>query len=350
MAEQIVEGGLWIPHPYLKGASGPSLQDMLIDASTEKAAGVFMAPKTGTISKVGFLTKTVTTGVTVDVRLETVSLVNGDPTGTLLGTNSNGTQVILDADDDTWFTTTLTTGVAVTKGDLLAVVIANAGAGNMNIANASIDRPSNFPYTDLFTAAWVKDVDIPVFSLEYDDGSYAHSPGVWPISAKPGTSFNTSSSPDERGLIFQMPFPFRVTGCWHHADIDAAADLVLYDSDGTTALETVSLDKDVRIGTSPRIFFLLFSGEQSLSANTNYRLVLKPTTTTNIRSEAFDVDAAAIMDAFEGGQKFHHTERTDAGAWTETTTRRPFMGLIIDGFDDATGGGAASILGGGFGL
>ena len=59
------------------------------EAANEQAAGVFQAPFTGTIDKVIFATGTVATGGTVDVRLETVSIANGDPTGTLLGTNSN---------------------------------------------------------------------------------------------------------------------------------------------------------------------------------------------------------------------------------------------------------------------
>ncbi|MFQ5804771.1 MAG: hypothetical protein ACE5JQ_17920, partial [Candidatus Methylomirabilales bacterium] len=338
MAEQTFPGGLWIPHPPIMQSAAPNLQNMLIDASTEKAAGVFRAPKTGTISKVGFLTGTVTTGATVDVRLETVDLANGDPSGTLLGTNSNGSQVIADTDDNTWFTTTLTTGVAVTKGDLLAVVIANAGSGNMNIRNVRYDFTGG--YSDLFTAAWVKDNDSPGFGLEYSDGSYAYSPHVWPVSGLTSNlNFNSSSTPDERGLIFQLPFPFRVTGCWLTVDLDNAADVVLYDSDGSTALETLSLDPDVRMDTAQRIFLLTFAGTQSLSANTNYRLVLKPTTTSNIRVSFFSVDAAAVMDALEGGQNFQYTERTDAGAWTETATDRPFVGLICDGFDDGVGGG-----------
>lgn len=343
MALQTIPGGLWIPHPYLLGDAGVTFNVMLLNGSSEKAAGVFRAPKTGTISKVGFLTGTVTTGVTVDVRLETVDLANGDPSGTLLGTNSNGSQVIADSDDNTWFTTTLTTGVAVTKGDLLAVVIANAGSGDLNIRHKRIDRPSKFPYTDHFTASWTKNNNSSVFSLEYSDGSYAYSPGVWPASTQINPGYGSGSDPDEKALIFQLPFPFRVTGVWVSIDLEGApADIILYDSDGTTELRNTSLDPDVVFSNQARIILLSFAGTDSLSANTNYRLSSKPTSATQIKLGEFDVDAVAIMDAFEGGQNFHHSERTNAGAWTEITTRRPLMGLLIDAV-----GGASQLVGGG---
>lgn len=344
MALQIIPGGLWIPHPFIR-TGAISFGNMLIDASGEKAAGIFRAPKTGTVSKIGFLTGIVTTGATVDVRLETVDLANGDPSGTLFGTDSNGSQVIANGDDNTWFTTTLTTGPSVTKGDLLAVVIANAGSGDMNIRNCTFDNPRNFPYTDLFTLSWSKDDDAPVFSLEYSDGSYAYSLGVWPISATNSPFFNLSSTPDERGLIFQLPFPFRVTGMWINSDLDGAVDIVLYDDDGTTVLESVSLDPDVRQIPDKRTTLVWFDGTQTLSANTNYRLVLKPTTTTNVALVDFEVDSVVVMESLEGGSNFHFTERTDAGSWTDTVTKRPAIGLICDAFDDGVSVGGGDTVG-----
>ena len=93
MAFQTIPGGLAIPVPPNSGTSSTTFgTPMLLNAASEEAAGVLYAPKTGTISKIGFLTGTVTTGDTVDARMETVSAANGDPTGTLLGTNSNGSQ------------------------------------------------------------------------------------------------------------------------------------------------------------------------------------------------------------------------------------------------------------------
>lgn len=193
MAFQTIPGGLIIPS---KGSDeNPSFQDLLIDAASEKAASIVRAGKTGTIDKVGFKTRTVTTGDTVDVRLETVDLATGNPSGTLLGTNSNGSQVIGDADDNTWFTTALTTGVAVTKGDLFAVVIVNGSVpGNMNIAAFNWNR-SLFPYALLFTTVWTRPGTNrgSNFSFEYDDGSYTVSPGVMAVLSNATVAFSSAS-------------------------------------------------------------------------------------------------------------------------------------------------------------
>jgi len=339
MAEQTIKGYILIPDQLL--SININFNSMLIDAASEKAASIVQASKTGTISKVGFLTGTVTTGDTVDVRLETVSAANGDPTGTLLGTNSNGSQVIADADDNTWFLTTLTTGVAVTKGDIFAVVIVNGAApGNLNIKAAA--KPVSydmFPYNDLYETSWTKrGYDCPCVAFEYSDGSYETMTGVWPVSAFNTYAFNNTSTPDHRGLKFKLPFPFRLIGFWALLDLDENVDVKLYDSDGTTVLETLSIDKDIRWVNNYGFHHYYFVSNHSLLKDVFYRLVFEPTTTTSIGLHTFSVNAAAIMDSFAGGQNFHATSKKDAG-WTDVTTERPLMNLLIDGFDDGAGGG-----------
>lgn len=335
MSEQTISGYMAIPRVPSRGGSARLIFiTPLLDAVGEKAGFILQAPKTGTISKVGFRTGTVTTGDTVDVRLESVDLATGNPSGTLLGTNSNGSQVIANADDNTWFLTSLTQGVVVTKGDFIAVVIVNGGGGgNLRIAHLGLVMwGGNFSYiTDFVGGAWAKDDESPLCALEYSDGSYAHSPGVYPVSdIDVMVSFDNTSDPDHRGLKFKLPFPFRITGIWVVGDFDGPVDVKLYDSDGTTVLETMSLDPDVRAATGGMTYFVLFSGTQSLLKNTFYRVVLEPTSAVSVELDEFDVDTVAIMDALEGGQDFHYTEKKDAG-WTDTTTKRPFMGILIDG-------------------
>lgn len=213
MALQTIPGFIPIPRHYAHLPTG--LSNMLIDAADEEAAAVFYVGKTGTISKVGFLTGTVTTGATVKAALKTVDLANGDPTGTLLAVGSEVSVVIADADDDKWFLETLDTAVAVTKGDLIAMSIINPSAsfGNINIRNLRFDR-TDFPYQDLFTGTWTKGDRKPCFALEYSDGSYAVQLGLWPVTSTPTPTFNNGTTPDERGLKFRLPFPVRVTGVW----------------------------------------------------------------------------------------------------------------------------------------
>lgn len=61
-----------ISNDYLYVAGTPSLGSFLIDAVDEKVAAVFPVNGSWTFRKFGFVTGTVTTGATIDVRIETV--------------------------------------------------------------------------------------------------------------------------------------------------------------------------------------------------------------------------------------------------------------------------------------
>jgi len=88
-----------------------------------------------------------------------------------------------------------------------------------------------------------------------------------------------------------------------------------------------------------RPFFTRFA-DISLLGSTNYRVAVKPTSANNCQLRDHDLPGAVYMDAIEGGQNWHYTERTDAGAWTQTTTKRPWIGLLVTANDDgvSTGG------------
>ena len=334
MAEQTFRSTLLIPElGIIQGYSSN-----VIDAANEKSGGILQIPFTGTLSKIGWRTGTVTTGATVDVRVETVDPATGLPSGTLFGTNSNADQVVDAADDNTWFVTTLTTGPSVTKGDMIAIVIANPGASFGDMQISCIQGEGGITYGLLFTTSWAKTVNRgPVNYLEYSDGSIHSMPMfIAPFTNFVSLTFNNNSTPDEIGIIFQFPFPFRVTGFWARVDVDSLVDVKLYDSDGSTVLQSFTLDPDIRRANTVIDYRMFFSGESSLKADTNYRITVTPT--GSMRFQEYTLDKATAMDALMGGQNVHKTERTDGGSWTETTTKRPRIGLMVDGFDD---GGAA---------
>jgi len=345
-------GGFYYPLPRVMNQQSVELA-LTIDAADEQVAGVFQAPFTGTIDKVIFATQTVTTGATVDVRLETVSLSDGDPTGTLLGTNSNASQVIADGDDNTTFTVTLTTGVAVTKGDYMAVTIVNptTSFGDIDII---FGRTSNwiFPYADIFTGTWSKQTRTLNFALEYSDGSYHFVAGNSGWTNGANSSFDNASTLDERGNRFNFPFPTRITGFWFHGDIDGDTDAVLYDSSDVAQL-TLTLDPQLRENTAiAGPYQFLFSGTLDVSTGDFVRFVLKPTTTTNISIILFTFASSTSLGNAPGGTDIIRTGRTDAGTFADINTERFSMGLILSGFDDASGGGGGvgKLIGAGGGL
>lgn len=320
-----------------------------IDAANEKVGQLYPIRTTGSIRKVHFRTGTVTTGATVDVRLETHSNTTGLPTGTLVGTNTNASQVINSTDDNTWFTTTLTADASVTVGDLIWIVIANPGAsfGNMsfpeNNTGASATTSEYHYYIALYGTGWAKGAQgCFQMILEYTDGSvepYTNSCYVTAHSFT-ATTFNSGSTPDEYGTKFRLPFPSRVAGLWAYSTVAEDQILTLYDSDGTTSLGTCTLDKDMNL-TSTGMFRRCFISPVNVAKDTWYRVSMKSGSTTNITAYRITTSTAALMDGISGGQNAIETTRTDSGSWSDTTTGRAAIGVHLDQFDDAVSAGGS---------
>lgn len=327
-----------------------------LDANSEYVAWIIQAPKTGTIDRIHFYATTVTAnGDGLRCRIETVSGTNGNPSGTLVGGSSEVTHTTTTA--NSWNRGTAGLGAAVTKGDVIAVMLKSPAAGTTfnGIIRAKFDQFQShginwpnavFPYivNAIPTAAKVSPGGM-CFAIEYDDGSIPYNLGAIPISTVTSTSFSSSSTPDERGNLFQVPVACRLIGFYSQAMPQAAAniDFVLYDS-ASSVLETLSVDAEVNRTTagSPQSEARFFDTAIALSANTDYRLVVKPTTTTNVSVTQYVLDTSAgttgLREAGVGGTTWKLTTRTDAGSWTDTNDTIACIGLIVDQLDDGAGG------------
>jgi hypothetical protein len=169
--------------------------------------------------------------------------------------------------------------------------------------------------------------------------------GTLPASGIAITTFNSGSTPDERGLFFQLPFPATLTGAIVNGLFTGGSTIKVYDSDGTTVLTSLVVDPDQAGSANAGPYRFLFPATVALAKTTNYRISVLPSSASNNTLTDFTVNTAAMMDAFDGGQAFHLTTRTDAGAWTQTTTQRPFIYLLLSAFDDAAqDGGFFSLL------
>lgn len=347
--------GIWVPQaPALFGFAGvaAAFRTTIIDASAEKIGHLITIPKTGTLAKVGFMFAAVTKGGSTDLKVsfQDVDLTDGDPDGT-----ADQFRVIPNGDivANTWVTSGLITSDgtdggtkrSVTLGDYLFVVVEyNTFNGGDSIALQHPrvqDRlyPHGDNYVDLFTASWEKQNDrIGAIALEYDDGSFAFIPSQLPITAFTKDFFGETT---EAGMRFKFPFPFKLDGFWVGAEPDENVIYRLYDSDGSTVLASATLDKDVRMFTSVMPFAMRFA-EQTLLKDTFYRLVGDSQLGGNNGILNCLVDSAAILDQMDGGQDLHWTQGTP-GSWTETLTRRPFMGIIISALDDGVGGGGGAV-------
>jgi len=356
MTLQAIPGGLWLPGYPSEVSGAPSLGSMSVDAVGEKVGYAFQIPKDGEVSEICFRTESISGGdFTFDVRLETVA-ADGTPSGTLKDTDSNASQEILNADDNTWFETTLTATATVTQGEWVAIVL------NMTVDSGSVASFSRFSdeqelhasYVLLDTGSgWVKQSQATrgVATVKYSDGSYAHIPGLWPVKSIGTDTFNNTDTPDHIGIRFQLPVPCRARGCWLWTDMSGDFDVILVDTDGDASapIATAVIDKDfTRASGTVTIAKILFAASVALAKDVNYWLATRPSSATDVSVYNWTVESAGIMDCFGAGQNWQYStgkDPTGTGDWTTTATKRMWAGLLFDQFDDAAGGGGGGARG-----
>jgi len=330
-----------------------------LDADGEKAAFILQSKAALTLRKIGFYVSTwtqCTNGLTV--RVEEVDPATGDPSGTIWdheGASENYFDIAIGAVG--YYEGTLTADAVIPAGTVFAIVIqfktfATSDSLVLSVG-ATSGQSSAFPYTDAYaTGAWTKKNQTPLVYLEDSAAAVVRLPQVWPPHSTSGSSYAVANdhSPDEYALVFRLPFGVRCSGFWASLDIDSDVTMTLFScpnqadltvQTGESTLATLTLDKDVRVGTGAGGHTWSWPTPVALTANTWYRLSSAPTSTTHIAVYYRHVNVAAQMAAYAFGVNMYECSRTDAGAWTLTTTRRPLFGLLVDQIDVAAGGGGA---------
>lgn len=348
-----INGGFWYPAPPNPSSSVPALAASLLDASAEKLAFVFVVPKTGTLDLFEFKTGSVLNNPDNGIRLSFQDLdANGDPDGTqdqfrdITGAISANTWQVpgLITSDGT------DTGTkrSVTAGQKLACVIefvSFVASDSFQVQNFAVSAtPADYAdggsYSDHLTASWSKTGIYPNLALKYETTGYVPiTEFINPIHTINSRTYNSGSTPDEIALRFQPPTTVECDGFWLRGDIDNDGDVVLYDTDGTSVLATFTLDASQRINTNG----YTFSGRWAavtLNAGGTYRLSLKPTTGSNLTLYTITINSSGLAAAMVGGAEWYRSERTDAGAWSQTQTERPYMGLHLSSVGSASSSGA----------
>ena len=93
----------------------------------------------------------------------------------------------------------------------------------------------------------------------------------------------------------------------------------------------------LRLHTNAGVHVVRFA-PVALTAGAVYRLSLTPGPAT-VQVRTFSVPSNAHLGGFEGGSSWYYSQRTDAGAWTDTTTKRPWFGVHVASIAPASGGG-----------
>ena len=339
--------------PILQGT--PSTFSVTLDANGEYVAFIIPIPKTGTLKKVGFRVNSVTTSDTINVRIETVDDTNGYPTGTLYVANATGSVESPSASTIYYVSINSTTGISVTKGDIIAVKFSldyvdgklsiNTYCSGFGTGISSTYLPYIVTYLGGAYSKIAASTGLYIL-LEYD-GEFVPFLGSTPLASNTTEAFNNTSNPTHRGLKITMPVTCQAIGAVAFVDLDAATDLVLYDTNGSTAIETIAAqDKDIRSGTSAGHIPFLFSQARTLTAGSTYRVVLRPASSSNVGIGTFtttDDGSLCAIDLFDLGQNACYTScngtPSDTGSWTDSLTKRTQISLIINAYDVPVGGG-----------
>lgn len=352
MAKVLFPGaeGPWVPYPLSRDydvGAGALATLAILDASGEKlhCIGNFIHQDRGskTITKIhAYFSAKVGTVSTVRASIQALDLTTGPPgrgDGTLIdsGTLSMG-GITAGA-----FNAFTLAGSTVTHGDRIVVVIDYSaftasesmtlqgvdGAGQQYSAGFAATNTSG-SYAAVVTAR-------PNILLECSDGTFGTIDSSFPATAITQVTVNTGTSPDEVGMKFRFPAAASIDGLWAQMRVISGSDFDFVIYRDTTVLGTISIDANTwAILTDSRAGLITFP-ELQLLANTDYIVAFKPTTANSQLLWYFNVGAAAHLQAHPCGTEWHWVERTDAGAWSSITTRRPMMGIKLSSLDTGVG-------------
>lgn len=370
-AQQVAFNGgraFYPAYPRSAGAWAFDTTSFQINASGEVAVLVAKAPIAGTIDRFATIMSTVANTPDNGLRfsLQGVSTTTGLQDGTIIeGTNAFAT-VASGSVGPGWLDPgAFATSHTVTRGELLAWVIdiptftagddvttrGMSGVGT-NISNLPYSiRATNTPSATLF----------PIIVAHYtDNGGFWQqiSPIIVPATgALAAVTFDADTTPDEVGAVFIPTQPCRLDMVVLPIGTDAAGanfEVIVYDGSGN-ALDTVSYDGD-QLGVSGGGAVITLdhwlSSSLTLAAGDTYRIVVKPTTTNNVRINYLPIADAAIGAVPGKLANFYVTTRVNAGGWTDYNNagdgyRFPTMTLGFDACHSGAGGGVKGIIGGG---
>lgn len=335
----------WFPLPPDGITHLLSTSVYVMDASGELAALCFRVPRTGTIDRFGAI---VAISNTPDngLRFSFQDLVNGLPDGVVdqFATVPSGSLASGFVDPGAFDASR-----SVTRNDPLALVVdfpsfvAGDSVTVQSTTNGNNGSWGGFPLGVSVTNT-KNGINLPQMYLHYtDDG------GIWvpasvlisPYTTLTTLSMDTGTSPDEAGMAFTLPYPCTLDRVIVSLNMTAAGsdfDLILYD-DADNILSTASHDGDnISSTAAQRELELLLDEEIDLSAGSLYRIVIKPTTLTNV-ALAFGTIPSTIFSIAPGAGLAYLTARVDGGAWTNFNNgtdgyRLPTISLGISAWDD----------------
>lgn len=288
-------------------------------------------PKTGTVTGLKFMTSTVTTGGTITGTIETIA--NAIPTGTLYDANATGTVVVANSDDSVEKTITFAGNVSVTRGDFVSVKLeVTAGTpSSLTVRTSATLQQTAFPhlYHNVSGNTWSQSHILVKFIYDTEELCPV---GMFYMNVNANVSISSSTTPDEVGTKFVAPYSASVRGVYMRGPTSSGAqdcDYILYDSSDNVIASKSVAGTNVNATTGlNNIQFFIFDSNVNILKGRTYRVVMKPTTTTTWTNAIQTVSNP--LNVWDGVTNPAYTYRTDAGAWTDDTTRVVPVGVILE--------------------
>lgn len=348
MTYQSTGGALHIPNIVSTAInpSAPGFSSVTVDATGEGIAFIFEAPATDTITKIGFRTGLVTT--TGDLRISVQTVTSGFlPTGTDWATDTFIVQNVLSTDDNVVFEVTLTAAASVTQGDFVALVVERpAGSAFVGalaaLVNGSVFMHLGRPTSAANTGSWGVASSIPNIWPYFGSGGYLRTSVQNGVSDLTSVSYSTGTTPDVVGNVIRFPYDVKVSHIFALVDFDGPVDFQILDSDGSTVLASTSNTANTPTSATLTLNYMQLSSEVELSANTDYRVVAVPSSSTSVAIYDIIFHAADLRETSLGAEFCYKTSAKDptgAGDFTDLTTTVVPIGVRVSAIDIPTGGG-----------
>lgn len=341
----------WLLHEVAMGA--PALNTLVLNSSARIVESIYQAPRTETITGmiIPYVSKV---GTTPNFRASIQTLSSaGDSSGTVLGGGTPASK-IFSPTSLAWANNTnnevlFDNSYNVTQGEWLATVI-DYSSGTIDASNSatfqyygSSFRDFGSPYSVDFQAAFTKRTGLPLISYK----SASRVVG-YPIQAVSTVNINSGAGASEVAARVVIPSwigSATIRGIRWLGSPGANTTLALkcYSGGATTditALATQSgIDSDFR-GSTNRIQTYMFGTSPTVVGGSIYRFsILAEGAVTS--SLIFTTHASlAHTDYFPMGQNVHYSSRVGGGNWTDITTNRLFMSLLLDDITAPSGGRA----------
>lgn len=357
MAIVKIPGGMIVGLPQDHFAAAPAFTPGLLNSAAARVGQIIRMPKTGTLHSFEVMVGNITNAPDNGVKMSFQNITAGG----IYDDVYDQYRVITPA-ANTWLVPPgpLTsdgtdTGVkrSVTIGDYVAVMLQFENfvtSDSMEFQRLSVGTGTAVGSDSLsysVQAGFKTTAQSPLcMALRYTDEYVYLNNLVLPIKLMTSTVFASNSTPDERALRFQMPWNCEIDGFYVRATMTATTDIVLYDAAGSVLYTASLADNDWTFHANGGWNFFAIP-PQAIIAATTYRVSVKPMSTTNITAYDFEVPSTTLMNIVAGGSELYLSTRTDAGAWTDVTTKRPWIMPRVSGIEagSISGGGAFTFIG-----